>query len=46
MLSLARVPHRWAPIIAILRGLVQLAILSVILTGVITNGVWVAVALW
>ena len=45
VLSLARVPHRWAPIIAILRGLVQLAILSVILTGVITNGVWVALAL-
>ena len=30
-------PKRWAPALAVLRGVVQLAILSVILTGVITN---------
>ena len=38
-------PKRWAPALAVLRGVVQLAILSVILTGVITNGYWVALAL-
>ena len=39
------VPHRWAPTLAILRGAAQLAIISVILAGVITNPVWVALAL-
>lgn len=38
-------PKHWAPALAVLRGVVQLAILSVILTGVITNGFWVALAL-
>jgi putative ABC transport system permease protein len=37
--------HPVAPLLAILRGLVQLAILSVILTGVIQNPFWVGVAL-
>lgn len=40
-----RAPHPAAPLLAVLRGLVQLAILSVILSGVITDGRWVAVAL-
>jgi len=38
-------PHRWAPALAVARGVVQLAAVSVILTGVITNGAWVALAL-
>ena len=40
-----RAPHRFAPALAILRGTIQLAILSFILSGVITNGWWVALAL-
>jgi putative ABC transport system permease protein len=40
-----RVPHRFAPALAILRGTIQLAVLSFILTGVITNPWWVALAL-
>ncbi|MCR1160278.1 ABC transporter permease [Paenarthrobacter sp. UW852] len=39
------VPHRWAPAMAILRGAVQLAAISVILSGVITNSTFVALAL-
>jgi putative ABC transport system permease protein len=39
------VPHRWAPALAVLRGVLQLAVVSIILTGVITSGVWVALAL-
>ncbi|MEO7348606.1 MAG: ABC transporter permease [Terrimesophilobacter sp.] len=39
------VPHRWTPILAILRGTLQLAVISVILAGVISSVVWVAVAL-
>jgi putative ABC transport system permease protein len=38
-------PHRFAPALAVLRGVLQLTILSVILAGVITNGFWVALAL-
>jgi putative ABC transport system permease protein len=38
-------PHRFAPALAILRGTIQLAILSFILSGVITNPWWVALAL-
>jgi putative ABC transport system permease protein len=38
-------PKHWAPALAVLRGILQLAIVSIILTGVITNGWWVAVAL-
>src|SRR6478736_899136 len=40
-----RAPHRWAPALAILRGAAQLAVISVILTGVISNPFWVGVAL-
>jgi len=40
-----RAPHRFAPALAILRGVIQLAILSFILTGVITNPWWVSLAL-
>ncbi|NNC11155.1 ABC transporter permease [Planctomonas sp. JC2975] len=38
-------PKRWAPALAVLRGMLQLAVVSVILAGVITSGYWVAVAL-
>jgi putative ABC transport system permease protein len=41
----ARAPHRFAPMLAILRGAAQLAVISFILSGVITSGFWVAVAL-
>jgi len=40
-----RVPSRFSPALAILRGAVQLAAVSFILSGVITNPVWVATAL-
>jgi ABC-type uncharacterized transport system, permease component len=40
-----RAPHRWAPALAVLRGTLQLAVISVILTGVISSPVWVSVAL-
>jgi putative ABC transport system permease protein len=45
VLSAFRVPHRWAPALAIIRGAVQLALISAVLTGVISNPVWVGVAL-
>ncbi|MFF2487589.1 ABC transporter permease [Microbacterium sp. NPDC058062] len=45
VLAAFRIPSMWAPVVAILRGAVQLAVISVILTGVITNPVWIAVAL-
>jgi putative ABC transport system permease protein len=45
VLAAYRVPHRWAPLLAILRGAAQLAVISVVLTGVITSPVWVALAL-
>jgi len=45
VLAAYRVPHRWAPALAILRGAAQLAIISVILAGVITNPLWVGLAL-
>ncbi|HEX4442030.1 MAG TPA: ABC transporter permease [Galbitalea sp.] len=45
VLWIFRAPHRFAPALAILRGTIQLAILSFILSGVITNGWWVALAL-
>lgn len=44
-LLLARAPSPWAPALAVLRGTVQLAVLSVVLTGVIRDPVWIAVAL-
>jgi putative ABC transport system permease protein len=45
VLTAVRAPHPVAPLGAILRGLVQLAIISVILGGVITNPAWVGLAL-
>ena len=44
-LLLFRVPGRWAPALAIARGAVQLAVISVILTGIVTQPAWIAVAL-
>ncbi|TAM70559.1 MAG: ABC transporter permease [Microbacteriaceae bacterium] len=40
-----RAPHHWAPALAVLRGTLQLAIISVVLSGVISNLIWVALAL-
>lgn len=40
-----RVPQSWSPALAIVRGAVQLAVISVILSGIITNPVWIACAL-
>ncbi|MGV0869436.1 ABC transporter permease [Corynebacterium kalidii] len=45
VLSVAWVPHRWGTAVAVARGTLQLALLSVVLTGVITDPVWVGVAL-
>ncbi|MEP6844242.1 MAG: ABC transporter permease [Pseudolysinimonas sp.] len=45
VLASVRAPHPVAPLIAIVRGLAQLAVISVILAGVITSPLWVAVAL-
>ena len=45
VLALYRVPRRFAPLLAILRGAAQLAVISVILAGVITDPRWVALAL-
>lgn len=41
----SRVPHRFAPALAILRGAAQLAIISLILGGVISSPLWITVAL-
>ena len=45
VLSATRAPHPWAPVLAIAPGIVQLAALSVVLTGVITSPYWVGLAL-
>lgn len=45
VLRASRVPHPFAPAAAVLRGSIQLAVISVVLSGVITNVGWVAVAL-
>lgn len=45
LLAAFRIPHRAAPALAILRGAVQLAGISLILGGVITSPVWVSAAL-
>ena len=45
VLGAARVPHRTASALAILRGAIQLALLGVVLSGVITDARWVALAL-
>ena len=45
VLGLWRAPHRLAPAVAIVRGTAQLAVISLILTSVITSAVWVGCAL-
>lgn len=45
VLSLFRVPARWAPVTALARAAAQLAVLSVILAGIITHPLWIATAL-
>ncbi|SFR36804.1 ABC transporter permease [Microbacterium azadirachtae] len=44
-LALFRAPGRWTPALAILRGAVQLAVISVILTGIVAQPAWIGVAL-
>ncbi|QWT23781.1 ABC transporter permease [Subtercola sp. PAMC28395] len=44
-LLFARVPRASAPVQAILRGALQLAALSLVLSGIISNPVWVALGL-
>ncbi len=44
-LVLFRVPAAWSPVVAIARGALQLAVISVILAGIITSPMWIAVAL-
>jgi putative ABC transport system permease protein len=45
VLSVAGVPERFGPTLAVLRAAVQLAVISLILTGVIVSPVWVGLAL-
>jgi putative ABC transport system permease protein len=45
VLWLSHAPHRFAPAVAILRGAAQLAIVSLVLSRVITSSVWVGLAL-
>lgn len=45
VLAWARVGKWWSPALAVLRGALQLAVLSVVLTGVITSPYWVTAAL-
>ncbi|MGP9723736.1 ABC transporter permease [Corynebacterium sp. AOP40-9SA-29] len=45
VLSLAGVGHRWSTALAVGRGTIQLALISVVLSGVITDPRWVALAL-
>lgn len=45
VLALFRVGRAWAPAAAIVQGALQLAVISVILTGIITSPAWIAVAL-
>ncbi|MBO9625612.1 MAG: ABC transporter permease [Microbacterium sp.] len=44
-LALYGVSGIWAPALAIVRGVVQLAVISLILGGIITSPLWIAVAL-
>ena len=44
VLGAARVPRVWAPGWAVLRGALQLAVISLVLRGVISDGRWAAVA--
>ena len=45
VLTWSRSPHRFAPALAVLRGAVQLGLISLVLGGVITSPLWVACAL-
>ena len=45
VLTAFRVPKLWEPVVAIARGAVQLAVISVILTGIITSPALIGVAL-
>jgi putative ABC transport system permease protein len=45
VLWVSRAPHRFAPALAIVRGTAQLAAISLVLSTVITNGLWVGLAL-
>lgn len=45
VLTWSRSPHRFAPAIAVVRGAVQLGLISLVLGGVITSPLWVACAL-
>jgi putative ABC transport system permease protein len=45
VLWVSHVPHRFAPAVAILRGAAQLAMVSLVLSRVITSPVWVGLAL-
>lgn len=45
VLTTTRTPFPWAPARAVLRGALQLAAVSLVLSGVITSLVWVGVAL-
>jgi putative ABC transport system permease protein len=45
VLAVAGVPERFGPTLAVLRAAVQLAVISLILTGVITSPGWVGLAL-
>jgi putative ABC transport system permease protein len=45
VLTLAGVPQRFTPSFAVLRGAVQLALISAVLSGVITSALWVGLAL-
>lgn len=46
VLTATRTPFPWAPARAVLRGALQLAAVSLVLSGVITSLVWVGVALF
>ncbi len=45
VLLLARAPSPWAPALAVVRGTVQLALISLVLSGVIRDPLWIAAAL-
>src|SRR5579875_1269074 len=45
VLTWTRSPERFGPALAVLRGALQLAVISLVLAGVIRSAVWVAVAL-
>ncbi len=45
VLTLFRVPKMWEPAAAIARGALQLAVISVILTGSVTHPAWIVLAL-